>query len=225
MREEGATGGEWRRERKGVMKAIWAQSPTLIRLHFKNLSLNISSSFPTNPLYLSSLNTKHLLPARSRTERIPHNRQLGFRRRRGRCSPGSVQTRPWQRKRYIFSKCKPPTHVFFKPGHCRGPAVSSTASRENHQFVQPCGEVHVYNRYLFPCTRKMKRDEVNAPLSGMTWRTESERANELFAELVQNECQIYFPCRLCLLEILLTGLPSGFTQLRVALIGVIQSRQ
>jgi hypothetical protein len=136
------------------------QSPTLIRLHFK------ICIFLTNPLNLSSLNTKHLLPARSRSERIPHHRQLRFRCRRGtRCKPGSVQTRPWQRKHNIFSKCKPSTHVLFKPGHCNRPAVSGTAPRENHQFVQPRGEVHVYNRYLFPCTRKTKRDEVNVYLA------------------------------------------------------------
>ncbi|KAF8493662.1 hypothetical protein F5888DRAFT_1805986 [Russula emetica] len=109
---------------------------------------------------------------------------------------------------------RPPSHK----------SVTHSAPRENHQFVQPCGQMHVYNRYMFPAHGKRKHDEVNTPLSSMMWRTESERASEIFAEFVQNECQTYFPCSLCLLEILLTGLLSGFTQLRVALIGIIQSR-
>jgi hypothetical protein len=96
---------------------------------------------------------------------------------------------------------RPPSHE----------SVTLSAPRENHQFVQPCGQVHVYNRYLLPCTRKTKHDEVNTPLSSMTWRTESERASELFAEFVQNECQTYFPCSLCLLEILLTACSVGMT--------------
>jgi hypothetical protein len=104
----------------------------------------------------STFNTKHLLPAWPRSERIPQHSQLGFRRRRGRCRPGSVQAHCRQRKHNIFSECKPSTYVFFKPGNCLVSAVSSTAPRQNHEFVQPCCEVQIYNRYLFPYTRKAR---------------------------------------------------------------------
>jgi hypothetical protein len=177
-------------------------------------------SILTNILLQSTFDTKHLLPAWPRCERIPKHRQLGFRRRRSRRRPRSVGCR--QRKHNIFGERKPSTDVFFKPGNCHRSAVSSTAPRQNHKLVQPCCKVHIYNRHLFPCTWNLK---VNTHLSDMTWRTEGERASELLAEFVQDECQTNFPCRFCLLKILLTSLPSRLAQLRVALIGVIQSRQ